>query len=37
MDRECTCGDVEDEHESLTGSCTVDGCPCVAFEAFADD
>lgn len=36
MSETCTCGDVLDEHDD-GDECTVDGCPCIAFEAAEED
>jgi len=32
----CTCGDVLDEHDPLTGECEIEGCDCIYFEEDTD-
>lgn len=37
MSDTCACGDVLDEHEDNGGACTIDGCPCIAFDPLDGD
>lgn len=39
MSELCACGDTMDEHcdeSGRLGGCTVEGCPCIYFDALGD-